>query len=239
MTGDKNHRAISDFLTRLSMLKIKDYSLYLVISEEYGKGRSAFEMAESAIKGGVDIIQMREKNMPKDKLVDIGKRLSCLCLDSGVMFIVNDDPELAKEVDADGVHLGQDDIKKYPIDKTRKTLKPDKIIGISTHSLEQFSRANNEGFDYIAFGPIFPTKTKDYFLGTGGIKDILNIAARPVFFIGGISLSNIDGLLEAGAKNIALIRGITEAEDIVSAAGEFKNRLQNRDRHHFSIRCSA
>ena len=209
------------------MLKIKDYSLYLVITEEYGKGRSAFEMAESAIKGGVDIIQMREKNTPKYKLVDMGKKLSCLCKDSGVTFIVNDDPKLAKEVNADGVHLGQDDIKKYPIDETRKTLGPDKIIGISTHSLEQFSKVNNEGFDYMAFGPIFPTKTKDYFLGAGSIKNILNIALRPVFFIGGINLSNIDWLLEAGAKNIALIRGIMEAGDIVSAAKEFKNRLNS------------
>ncbi|OGX00579.1 MAG: thiamine-phosphate diphosphorylase [Omnitrophica bacterium RIFCSPLOWO2_02_FULL_45_16] len=170
---------------------------------------------------------MREKNTPKYKLVGMGKKLSCLCKDSGVTFIVNDDPKLAKEVNADGVHLGQDDIKKYPIDETRKTLGPDKIIGISTHSLEQFSKVNNEGFDYMAFGPIFPTKTKDYFLGAGSIKNILNIALRPVFFIGGINLSNIDWLLEAGAKNIALIRGIIEAGDIVSAAGEFKNRLNS------------
>ncbi len=210
------------------MRKIRDYSLYLVISEEYAYGKSALEIAEAAITGGVDIIQMREKNKPRQKLVELGAGLSRLCKDKGVIFIVNDDPIIAKEAGADGVHLGQGDRERYPIDKVRKMLGKDRIIGLSTHSIGQFERANIEDVDYIAFGPIFPTKTKDYCIGLDGVKKVLEISTKPIFFIGGIDLSNIDGLLEEGARNIALIRGITEAADITSAAREFEGLINGR-----------
>lgn len=210
------------------MQKIKSNSLYLVITEEYGNGKTVLEIAVSAIAGGVDIIQLREKNKPRNEIIGIGKELSVLCKDKNVIFIVNDDPAIAKETDADGVHLGQEDISRYPIKETRKILGEDRIIGISTHSLEQFKSANNEDVDYVAFGPIFPTKTKDYFLGAKDIKSVLKIAKKPVFFIGGINLSNVDYLLREGAKNIALIRGIAEAENIMASAREFKTRLNGQ-----------
>jgi len=207
------------------MRKINDHSLYLVISEEYGQGRSAMEIASLAIAGGVDIIQMREKRKEKDGLVKLGSELAELCGNRGVIFIVNDDPALAREVGADGVHLGQEDIKRWPVDEARRSVGNDKLIGVSTHSLGQFKKANKEDVDYIAFGPIFPTKTKDYFLGTGDAPKVMKIARKPVFLIGGINLSNIDELLVLGASNIALIRGIAEAGDIVSKTRQFKNRI--------------
>ena len=141
---------------------------------------------------------------------------------------MNDDPILAKEVDADGVHLGQKDAVKYPLEEARKILDRDKIVGVSTHSIEQFTWANDEGFDYMAFGPIFKTKTKDYFLGTGDIKKVVKIAKKPTFFIGGINLSNIDDVLKEGAKNIALIRGITESQAVAKTTREFKDRILGR-----------
>lgn len=205
--------------------KIKDHSLYLVITEEYCRGRSTFEVARSAIGGGVDLVQMREKDKPRGELLDLGKRLSALCKERGVIFIVNDDPVLAKETGADGVHIGQGDLKQFSVDKAREILGADKLIGISTHSVEGFKKANGEDADYAAFGPIFPTKTKDYSLGTDDVPEILKIAHKPVFFIGGINLSNVDELIALGARDIALIRGITEAEDITGAAGMFKKRL--------------
>ncbi|MDP3788798.1 MAG: thiamine phosphate synthase [Candidatus Omnitrophota bacterium] len=207
------------------MGKIKDHSLYLVISEECGKGKTALEIAAFAISGGVDIIQLREKNRSRNEIVKIGRELSGLCKDKGVIFIVNDDPAIAGEAGADGVHLGQEDIVRNPIKESRKILGEDRIIGISTHSIEQFKAANDENVDYIAFGPIFPTKTKDYFLGADGIEKVLSIAKKPVFFIGGIDLSNIGEVLGKGAKNIALIRGILEAEDITSQVKKFKRLL--------------
>lgn len=210
------------------MRKIKDHSLYLVISEEYGKGRDALEIARSAITGGVDIIQLREKDKPENELARLGTKLCKLCKEIGVIFIINDDPVLAKDLDADGVHLGQEDIKSCSIKDARKILGKDRMIGVSTHSLEQFERANSENVDYIAFGPIFTTKTKDYHIGTGEVQKVLSLAQRPVFFIGGITLSNIDEILNKGARNIALIRGILEADNIASRTREFKNRLGKR-----------
>ncbi len=208
------------------MQKIRDHSLYLVISEEYGNGPSAMEIARAAIAGGVDIIQMREKDKGAEELMTLGKNLSHLCKNNRVTFIVNDDPLLAEKVGADGVHLGQEDIKKHPIEETREMLGEDRIIGVSTHSVGQFREANEKGFDYIAFGPLFETKTKDYFLGTDDVGEVARIAKGRVFFIGGINLLNIEGLLQKGAKNIALIRGILKADDITSQTKRFKDAIK-------------
>jgi len=205
--------------------KIKDHSIYLVITEECCRGRKAIDIAEAAIAGGVDMIQMREKGKPQGELLGLGKQLAALCKEKSVIFIVNDNPVLAKEVNADGVHLGQEDLKQCPINKAREIIGSNKIIGISTHSVKEFETANGEDVDYIAFGPVFPTKTKDYFLGTNDMPKVLEIARKPVFFIGGINLSNMGELLALGATNIALIRGITEAEDMAGVAGMFKERL--------------
>jgi len=213
------------------MRKIKDNSLYLIITEEYGCGKGAVEIAEKAIAGGVDIIQMRQKNRPSGELIKLGKVLSRLCKKNGTLFIVNDDPLIASEVDADGVHMGQEDMAQRPIDEVRKIIGDGRIIGISTHSIEQFAAASALGADYMAFGPIFPTKTKNYFLGTSDIGHVASMAAKPVFFIGGINLSNIGEVLDRGAKNIAVMRAISEAGDITMAAREFKNRLiQKQDK---------
>lgn len=208
------------------MLKIEDYSLYLVISQEYGLGRSALEIARLAISGGVDIIQMREKNMTRNELVKLGYRLLKLCKEKRVMFIVNDDPLMAKECGADGVHLGQEDMQKCSITKTRKIIGSGKIIGVSTHSLPELTKADEEkNVDYIAYGPIFPTKTKNYFLGDKDIREALRIAKKPLFFIGGINLSNLNGIFKNGAKNIAMIRDIIQSKDISDRAARFKKRL--------------
>ena len=155
-----------------------------------------------------------------------------LCQKSDVIFIVNDDPILAKQVDADGVHLGQQDIMKYSIDKTRSILGKEKLIGISTHSLEQFEKANQSDCDYLAFGPIFSTKTKDYFIGTDDIAAIMRITKKPVIFIGGINLENADSVLEKGAKNLAVIRSIVGADDIITSTSVLKQRIEyQRDKN--------
>ena len=208
------------------MGKIKDRSLYLVVSEECSRGRPACEIAELAISGGIDILQMREKTRPRDELIKLGCELRAICKKNNVKFIVNDDPAIAKETGADGVHLGQEDLKKYSVKETRKLLGPDKIIGISTHSFGQFEKASAEGIDYIAFGPIFPTKTKNYFIGTDDIEGVIKIARRPVVFVGGINLDNVDDILHKGGRNIALIRAIMEAEDPVATTKLFKEKLK-------------
>jgi len=168
---------------------------------------------------------MREKNKPREGLIRLGRELSRLCKEGGVKFIVNDDPLIAKEVVADGVHLGQDDIRKISVKEARRILGRDKIIGISTKSLVEIEAINDEDVDYIAYGPVFCTAIKDKCVGTKDIDKVLRAARKPVYFIGGITLSNVDELLSSGAKNISLIRGITEADDIASAAGSFRRKL--------------
>ena len=107
----------------------------------------------------------------------------------------------------------------------RQLIGQDKIIGLSTHSLEQFHLANLMDVDYLAFGPVFPTRTKNYHIGTGDVSKVLQTALKPVVFIGGINTNNLDALLAEGASNIALIRDIMQAEDIVSRTKWYKSRL--------------
>ena len=183
------------------------------------------DIAKDAIDGGVDILQMREKNKSPEALLVLGRELREICSAGDVTFIVNDNPVLAREVGADGVHLGQEDVSEFPINETRKILGDGKIIGVSTHSVDQFSKANETDVDYIAFGPIFHTLTKDYDIGTKDVERVLAIAKKPVVFIGGINMSNVDMLLEKGARNIAAIRSIVQAEDVRAAARELKEKV--------------
>ena len=210
------------------MAKIKDHSLYLIITEEYARGRSATEIAKSAIAGGVDIIQLREKKKSEEEILKTGKELLALCKKNKVTFIMNDDPYLAKKAGADGVHLGEEDVKKYPLAETRRIIGSDKIIGLSTHSIEKVKEASPEDIDYIAFGPIFPTTVKGYSIGTKDMKKVLEIVEKPVFFIGGIDMSNIDEILKSGGKNIAVIRGISQADDITETTKKFKKKITQR-----------
>lgn len=206
----------------------QDHHLYLVLSEEYGMGRPPLSVAAQAIAGGIDVLQMREKQKSREELVSLGKNMGALCRKNGVVFIINDNPYLACELDADGVHLGQEDMTHYTIEQVRHILGPDKIIGLSTHSPEQFRQGNEADVDYLAFGPVFPTQTKNYSIGTGHIKNILKAAVKPVFLIGGITVANMDIVLSAGATRVALIRDIMQVADIPSRAKWYKDKLMNR-----------
>ena len=207
---------------------IGNYNLYLVISEDVCLGKSAFEAAAAAIPGGVDIIQMREKNKSREELLYLGKKLAGLCRENNVKFIVNDDPLLAAECGADGVHLGQDDLRNFSISAAREIIGRHKIIGISTHSCVQVQEANEMDLDYIAYGPVFFTKTKDYFVGIEEIPELLRIAQKPVVFIGGIGVNNLPELLRLGAKNIAVMRAILQAKDSAEAGRRLKEMLKEQ-----------
>jgi thiamine-phosphate pyrophosphorylase len=205
---------------------LKEYTLYLVLSSDSTKGRPVLDIARQAVQSGIDMLQMREKNFSQGNLLSLGEKLLPLCKKQCIPFIVNDNPYLAKTLNADGVHLGQEDIKKYTLKKAREILGPEKLIGISTHSIGEFSAANGQDFDYIAYGPIFPTKTKDYCIGTVGIEEVLKLSSKPVIFIGGINAENMHTIVEKGAKNIAVIRAVTEADDIAKAVQSLKDKLK-------------
>lgn len=207
------------------MRRINDNNLYLVITEEYCMSKPAVQVAREAIAGGVDIIQIREKHKSVHELAELGMKMASLCKEHDVSFIVNDDPLLAKRVSADGVHLGQEDMSRFSVEMARDTVGPDRIIGVSTHSLEQFKKALSADVDYIAYGPIFTTKTKSYSIGIDDISTVMALATKPVFFIGGITLENIDQILDRDGRNVGLIRAITESSDITKSARELKEKL--------------
>lgn len=217
------------FLKLFHNLYMRKYNLYLVLTSTYRRDLDPVLIAEQAIDGGIDVLQMREKSLSKQDLVNLGKKYRELCSKRKVAFIVNDDPYLAMQVDADGVHMGQEDIQKMGIEKLRDIMK-DKIIGISTHNVNQFQLADNWDIDYIAYGPLFETKTKDYFIGLDDVKIVLQGAKKEVVFIGGINLGNVDQVLDLGAGNIAVIRDIVCADDIISHTKKLKEKLtlQNR-----------
>lgn len=208
-------------------MRIKDYSLYLITSSQYNSRLSSFEIVKQAAKSGVDIVQMREKNMSDKEKISLGKKMSRLCEKNEIIFIVNDDPLIAKKVEACGVHLGQEDVLINPVAGVRKLLGKERIIGLSTHSIEQVIDANSMDVDYIGFGPIFETKTKDYNIGLDGIKEVIKISKKPVVFIGGINIKNIEQVLCLGGRNIAVIREIVQAKDIGEKVCQLKTVINS------------
>ena len=202
-----------------------DFNLYFVTSECYSSGKSSLKIAKEAIEAGVKIIQMREKDKSYEEQISLGKELSLLCRKNDVLFIVNDNPNIAKAVNADGVHLGQEDIRKFSIDHTRDIIGEDKIIGLSTHSIQEVKEANKHNPDYIAFGPIFPTKTKSYSIGIQNIKKAIELSTKQIVFIGGVNLNNIDTILKLGARNIAVIRAIVESDNINATIDTFNKKI--------------
>jgi thiamine-phosphate pyrophosphorylase len=205
--------------------KIKDRRLYLVLTGAWGNGRTPLSIARRAVEGGIDILQMREKHMSRPALIQLGTELAGLCRQNGVLFIVNDDPRLAVDLDADGVHMGQEDLAGCGVDAVRRIVGPHRVIGVSTHNPDQFRHTLALDVDYLAFGPIFPTRTTDYHIGTESITKVLDMSSKPVFFIGGIQMSNLDILLGKGATNLVLIRDIMEAEDVAERVRWYKRKL--------------
>ena len=198
--------------------------LYLILDQQYTK-RDIVSIAIEAVMAGADIIQYREKVLSKKAALAVAKKLREITDKAGVMFIVNDDPVLALACDADGVHLGQEDI---PVEIARKILGEDKVIGISTHNEEEVLQAGNLGVDYIGFGPIFhsPTKMVTSPHGIEGIRIIRTSVSVPVIAIGGITQENVSDIIKAGADGVAVISAILSAPDIQKAVSEFKKRIQ-------------
>ena len=178
-----------------------------------------------AVGAGVDIIQYREKVLSKKDALCIAKKLRDVAYRAGVIFIVNDDPTLALAADADGVHLGQEDI---PVEIARKIIGEEKVIGISTHNFIEALDANSLVVDYIGFGPIFHSNTKMVTVphGVDGIRRIRSYVSIPIIAIGGIDQKNVSEVIRAGADGVAVISSILSAPDIKEAVSEFKERIK-------------
>ncbi|MDU1910668.1 thiamine phosphate synthase [Fusobacterium sp.] len=198
--------------------------LYGITGDNFANGKSNYQCVEEMIKGGIKIIQYRDKKKSSKEKVEEVKAIRELCRKNNVFFIVNDDVAIAMLVDADGVHVGQDDMKP---DDVRKLIGVDKIIGLSTHSEEQGIAAyNNENVDYIGVGPIFPTTTKD--TAPVGLE-YLEFAVRnlhlPFIAIGGIKDYNIDEIINRGAQRICLVSDILGAENICKKIISLNNKI--------------
>lgn len=164
-----------------------------------------------AVAGGVDVIQLREKRLPDRQLLEIARAIRRWTRESGTLFIVNDRPDLARLSEADGVHLGQDDL---PARQARRLLGPEAIIGVSTHSPEQLAAAVADGADYIGVGPVFHSATKhfDDFAGLTFVQYAAEHARLPWFAIGGINVSNVAQVVAAGARRIAVSSAICKSD---------------------------
>lgn len=171
----------------------------------------------SAIEAGVTFFQYRSKSLSRREIYETSFQLAGLARQAGALFIVNDHADIAVAAGADGVHLGQDDL---PIEEARKLLGRDKIIGISTHSITQAEAAQKDGAEYIGFGPIFQTATKDAgsMQGAAGITGIKQTVTIPILAIGGINHDNAGEVIRAGADGIAVISAIISAPDFQQAA---------------------
>lgn len=214
-------------------MKSLDLSLYLVTDRSLtyrslSLGKPLEEIVEEAVKGGVTIVQLREKDCSTREFYDIAVRLKQCLKPYNVPLIINDRIDIALAADADGVHIGQIDM---PYAITRKLIGRDKIIGLSVENVADAEEANQLDVDYIAVSPVFKTPTKidtAPALGLEGLKEIVGLSKHPVVAIGGIHLDNASDMIDAGAKGVAVVSAIISNENPMTAAQELKKKIIRR-----------
>jgi len=191
--------------------------LYLVTDERLSRGRPTVEIVRAAIRGGVDAVQLRGKELSLREQVALGRELRAITREAGVLFIVNDRADLAVALDADGVHVGQDDL---PADLARRVVGPDRLVGVSAATVEEARIARAMGADYIGVGAIYGTATKldaGAAIGTAAIG-MLKPLGLPIVGIGGIGAGNAAEVVVAGAAGVAVVSAIIAADDPEAAA---------------------
>jgi thiamine-phosphate pyrophosphorylase len=188
------------------------------------------ECAASLAEAGVRLLQYRDKSASSRKYLDSSRKLAEALRPQGVSFFVNDRPDVAFLAWASGVHVGQDDLD---VEQARLVVGRDKLVGVSTHNLEQFERASESSADYIAVGPIFDTSTKtnpDPVVGIDFIRKVRSRTAKPIVAIGGITLERAAVVIEAGADSVAVISGILGAPDPAQRARQYIETLASAKR---------
>jgi len=200
--------------------------LYLVTDRDLSKGRSLEWVVEKAAKGGVTVVQLREKNIETKEFIEEAKRIQKILEPYKIPLIINDRVDVAMAIGADGVHLGQNDM---PYTMARKILGDKAIIGLSVESIEQAEEANQFDVDYIAISPVFTTPTKEELtqeLGISGVQKITGLTKHPSVGIGSIKPHNAESIIKAGADGIAVVSAICSAENPEEAASELKTTVQ-------------
>lgn len=206
-------------------ISFRNIRLYVIVDKETCKNLSLVNVAKLVISGGCDFLQLRDKISTTKTFLKEALSLRMLTLKEKVPFIINDRADIAYLVNADGLHIGQDDI---PVKLARKIMGKNKIIGVSCHNLKQVIKAQKDGADYISFGPIFHTSFKPDLKAKGInlLKNIVKKVRLPVFAIGGINQGNIQKIIDSNLNRIAVIRAVLENEDIEKAIRDLKLRLK-------------
>jgi thiamine-phosphate pyrophosphorylase len=203
--------------------RLRTARLYFV-SDALPRGDDPEALLQAALNGGVDIVQLREKELDRQTIERSAQTFRRLCDTYSALFIVNDDPYLAQSCDADGVHVGQDDASAA---RAREILGPEAIIGLSTHSKEQLAASAEQPVDYVSVGPIWETPTKAGRPGVGLelVAHAAKNAPHPFFAIGGVDLSNAREVVAAGARRLGVVRAIRDAENPTVAAESLRQAL--------------
>ncbi len=202
-----------------------DYSLYLVTDRDLSKGRSLQDVIKAAVKGGVTIVQLREKECSTREFLEIAQDVSNFLKPLNIPLIINDRIDIALAVKADGLHIGQSDM---PYELARKLMGPDAIIGLSVESVQDALDAEKLDVDYLGLSPIYstPTKTDIYHeLGLDGIRDIRKISRHPLVAIGGINKANTAEIIASGSDGIAVVSAICSADDPAVAAQDLLEQI--------------
>ncbi|OPY86465.1 MAG: Thiamine-phosphate synthase [Syntrophaceae bacterium PtaU1.Bin231] len=197
-----------------------EWGLYLVTDTGLSCGRPDEEIVACAIRGGARVVQYRDKDACTRRMIETARSLCGLCRAHRIPFLVNDRLDVALAVDADGIHVGQDDM---PVPLARRLLGPGKILGVTAHTVEEALKAIEEGADYIGASPIFTTATKSDIgepIGLNGLEKIAAACRVPVIGISGINAANADKVIRAGAAGVAVVSAIVSAEDVEKAARE-------------------
>jgi thiamine-phosphate diphosphorylase len=212
-----------------------DSSLYLITDRDLSRGRSVLAVVAAALAGGVDMVQLRDKKVETHLMVEDGLRVHELTTRAGVPLIVNDRVDVALSIDAEGAHVGQTDL---PTAMARALLPQPRLLGVSTSAVAMAQQAHQDGADYIGFGPLYHTTTKQTTASPRGLQMLAEVVAAvpiPVVVLGGISLANIAEVVAAGADHVAVCAAIVGAEDVQRAAASLKEQMEKaRARRHVS-----
>lgn len=203
--------------------------LYVVTDRQQTAGRPLEEVVAAAARGGAGMIQLREKDLTARELYDLGARLQHLLMPHGIPLLVNDRLDVALALDAAGVHLAGHSLSPA---QARRVLGPDKLIGVSTHSLDDARQAMGEGVDFIVFGPVFDTPSKRQYGAPQGLQRLAEVVAQttcPVIAIGGIDPDNLSQVLHTGAHGVAMIRAVLAAPDPGEATRQLRDRIEKKD----------
>jgi thiamine-phosphate pyrophosphorylase len=213
----------------LLLKRLSESRLYVITYAAHSDGSDLVAQSTAALLGGADILQLRHRGLKDSSLLVIARELRRLTDHHGALFIINDRPGVALLVDADGVHVGQEDL---PVEAVRRIMGEGKLVGVSTHAPEQARKALEAGADYIGVGPVYATPTKE---GRSPVtlEYVRQVAAMnlpiPFFAIGGIDSNNLTEVLDAGARRVAVVRAIMAAEDPEESARQIKNAIYAGD----------